>query len=83
MFQDQRAMRQCLSAGLDHNSIEEVRKIKHLRERVSRSKTSVEEEQIEVVATQTILKMDKRLGKHFSYKRQLVKGQQSDSQHKL
>ena len=31
--------------------------------------------QIGVVATQTILKVDKRPGKHFNYRRQSVKGQ--------
>ena len=38
---------------------------------------------IRIVATQTILKMDKRPGKYFSYRRQLVREQQSDSHHKL
>ena len=55
----------------------------HLGEGVSGSWASLVEEQIEVVATLTIQKVNKRPGKHFSYIRQLVKEQQSDSQHKL
>ena len=46
--------------------MEEMRRTKHLREGVSRPSTSAAEEQIEVVATQTILKVDKRPGKHFN-----------------
>ena len=76
-------MRQCLSIGLDHKSVEEVRRTKYLEAGVSRSQTIAAEEKIEVVATQTILKMDKRPGKQFNYRRQLVMEQQSDSHHKL
>ena len=39
--------------------------------------------QIEIVATQTIQKVNKRPGKNFIYRRKLVKGKQSESHHKL
>ena len=45
--------------------------------------TKCSRRQIEIVATQTIQKANKRLGKHFNYRRELVKGQQSESPHKL
>ena len=47
--------------------------IVHLGVGVSGSWTSAIEEQIEVVATLTIQKVNRRLGKHFSYRRELVK----------
>ena len=45
--------------------------------------TKCRKRQIGVVATQTILKMDKMPRKHFNYRRQLVREQQSDSHHKI
>ena len=54
-----------------------------LKRRGVRVLTKCSKKKIEIVATQTILKMDKRPGKHFNYRRQLVREQQSDSHHKL
>ena len=51
---------------LGSNSMEEVRRTKHLQVGVLKSWTGATEGQTKFVATQTILKMDKRLGKHFS-----------------
>ena len=45
-------MRQCLFADLDHNSVEEVRRTKHLGQRCEDRGTSAKEKQIEVVAAQ-------------------------------
>ena len=54
-----------------------------LESRGVRVLTKCSKRQIGVVATQTILKVDKRPSKHFNYKRQLVREQQSDTHHKL
>ena len=63
--------------------MEEVKRNKTLGNRGVKVLVKCSRKQTKVVATQTILKVDKRPGKHFSYRRQLVKGQQSESHHKL
>ena len=83
MFQDQRVVRQYLSVGLDHKGVEEVKKIITLGNRGVKILVKCSRKQKEVVATQTTLKDGIRPGKHFSYRRQLVKRQQSDNPHKL
>ena len=60
------AMRGCLSGGFGHCSWEEVEKTIPLESRGVRVLTKCSRRQIGVVATQTILKVDKRPGKHIS-----------------
>ena len=60
------AMRRCLSVGLVVVVWEEVEKTVPLERRGVRVLTKCNRRQIGVVATQTILKMDKSPGKHIS-----------------
>ena len=63
------AMELCFSAGLGHSSIGGSGRNNPLGSRGVRVLKKCSRKQIEVVATQTIQKMNKRLGKHFSYRR--------------
>ena len=60
-------------------SWEEVEKTIPLESRGVKVLTKCSRRQIGVVATQTILKLDKRLGKHFSLQQRIGEEQQSDS----
>ena len=60
------AMIGCLSGGFGHCSWEEVEETIPLERRGVRVLTKCSQRQREVVAAQTILKIDKRPSKHFS-----------------
>ena len=66
-----------------HCSWEEVEKTVPLESKGVKVLTKCNKKQIEIVATQTVLKMDKRPGKHFNLQEGIGGEQQSDSNHQL
>ena len=73
------ALRWYLSGVFGHCSWEEVEKTIPLESRGVRVLTKCSRRQIEIVATQTILKVDKRPGKHISLQQRIDEEHQGGS----